>query len=215
MKKIKKYVGLLVLCTLFNVTGVQAAEISDIDSNISDTEMSKEELRSYYKIDELAAEYGMDAEELTDSFYKGIHSNRFSPFSEVASANSTQGTCEYVKERGLQRTVIAYDQESTMYLETGNNCASGVYPYVGCVAVHRKSSTNMAPVLPFGTRIYYENDSVNINGINFESFIVEDTGDPEYKRSTYYWTDVYGGANTEANRIMARNYGVNWVDISW
>lgn len=112
------------------------------------------------------------------------------------------------------RASIAYDQDSTMYLDTGKPCASGVYPYVGCVAVHRKSSTDKSPILPFGTTIHYEDNSANINGLNHETFTVEDTGDKYFTRSTY-WTDVYGGANTPANNDMAKNYGVKKVTISW
>ena len=214
MRKKKKIIGLLILCVSLNASTVKAAENSGDSSDRSVAEMSQEELRSYYKVDEAAVKYGMDAEELTNAIYEGIHSDRFSPFSEVASVDATEGNYEYVKERGLQRTVIAYNQDSTMYLETGNPCASGNYPYLGCVAVHRKSSTDATPVIPFGTKIYYENDSVNIGGINFESFIVEDTGDKNYNRS-YYWTDVYGGANTQENYNMAIQYGVRKVDISW
>ena len=98
----------------------------------------------------------------------------FSPFSEVETIG-TKRSVERVEKININaRMVIAYDQDSTMYLETGNACASGNYPYVGCVAVHRKSSTDRTPIIPFGSRIYYEDDSVNINGGNYSSFIVED-----------------------------------------
>ena len=162
----------------------------------------------------MAKEYEMREEELLNAVYEGIHSERFSPFSEVETISKKRNGERVERINGAARTVIAYDQDSTMYLETGNACASGRYPYVGCVAVHRKSITDKSPIIPFGTRVYYENDSANINGVNFESFIVEDTGDKDYNRSTY-WTDVYGGANTAANYTMAMNYGLRTVDISW
>ena len=111
-----------------------------------------------------------------------------------------------------------YDVEANILLEkflaTGNPCASGVYPYVGCVAVHRVSSTDSTPIFPFGTAIHYQGSSVNISGINYSNFTVTDTGDPSFTRTTY-WTDVYGGERTEANLKMAINYGVKKVTFTW
>lgn len=177
-----------------------------------DEDMSVEELREYYDTKNMAIEYGVEEDVLLKNIYEGIYTNSFHPFLNIPSSdNSTQNYSILIK---FPRTVASYNQDSTMYLETGNPCASGVYPYLGCVAVHRKSTTDYSPVIPFGTTINYLSDSVNINGRNFESFTVEDTGDKDYVRSTY-WTDVYGGANTSANRTMAWNYGVKKVDISW
>lgn len=215
MKKLKITFFICVCTILFlgNIQSVKAVEQNEKQST-SITEMSKDEIKEHFDIDRVAKEYGMPEDELLDAVYEGIHSERFSPFSEVETIG-TKRSVERVEKININaRTVIAYDQDSTMYLETGNACASGNYPYVGCVAVHRKSSTDRTPIIPFGTRIYYEDDSVNINGGNYSSFIVEDTGDKKYIRSTY-WTDVYGGANTASNYAMAINYGLKTVDISW
>lgn len=212
MKKVKSLISLCICAMLLigNTFVVNAAE-----QEISVVEMTKDELKEYYEIDKLAMQYGMDVNELVDAVYQGIHSERFSPFSEVESDSTRERNVERVERiNGNARTVIAYDQDSTMYVATGNPCASGNYPYVGCIAVHKKSNTDRTPIIPFGTRVYYEDDSVNINGGNYESFIVEDTGDSNFNRSTY-WTDVYGGANTTANYTMAINYGLRTVTISW
>lgn len=215
MKRVKIifYVCVCAILFLGNIQSVKAAEENEKQS-ASITEMSKDEIKEYFDIDRLAKEYGVREDELLDAVYEGIHSERFSPFSEVETIGTKRSAERVEKINSNARTIIAYNQDSTMYLETGNPCASGNYPYVGCVAVHRKSSTDRTPIIPFGTRIYYEDDSVNINGANYESFIVEDTGDKNYIRSTY-WTDVYGGANNAANYAMAINYGLKTVDISW
>lgn len=214
MKKSKTIITVCMCTMLFlcNNISVSAAESQDLNLQ-NDMEMSREELCEFYELDKLADKYGMNADELTDAYYEGIHSDYFSPFSLTPGEEvNPDKTVDYVA--GTLRTYIAYSQDSTMYLSTGNPCASGKYPYLGCVAVHRKSSSDTTPVISFGTIVRYEDDSVNINGANYESFVVEDTGDPNYNRSLY-WTDVYGGANTAENRKMATNYGIRTVDISW
>lgn len=216
MKKRKleiRMIGLgISVLMLFGSLNVQAQELvgeqEETGKIISDTQMSIEQIWEYYDVEALALKYGVDADELACSIYEGIHSDKFSPFSQLESSKLPQ------EERNELKGSPVYSQDSTMFLETGNNCASGVYPYVGCVAVHKKSATNAEPVIPFGTRITYLSGSVNINGSYFDTFTVEDTGDSKFVRSTY-WTDVFGGENTEANRKMAAQYGVQTVVISW
>ena len=44
---------------------------------------TREEIQKEYKVFELAKKYYMDPEELTDAIWEGIHSDRFSPFSNT------------------------------------------------------------------------------------------------------------------------------------
>lgn len=214
MKKIICLLSLVLTISLLCGNGVTyAAEnvTSKSTEDIkSDTQMSLDEIREYYGVDELAMEYGVDAQKLAENIYEGIHSDRFAPFENLEVMNTSKSMFNRVIAKGSP----VYSQDSTMYLETGNPCASGNYPYVGCVAVHRKSKEDRTPIIAFGTRINYLSGGVNISGTTYTSFIVEDTGDANFTRSTY-WTDIYGGANTQANRTMAYNYGVKTVVISW
>lgn len=57
---------------------------------------------------------------------------------------------------------VVFDQDSTMYLATGNACSSGKMPYVGCCAVHPVSKSNPEPIFPYGSYIQLQGSSVSI-----------------------------------------------------
>lgn len=202
----KKIIAIFLAMAVLVSSGNVCALANTSEKN--DESMSYEELEEFYNVKEMAEEYGVDENELLNNIYQGIHSNYFSPFSNLESSKQTESLN---LSRGLSS---ATGQQSTMYLATGNPCASGKYPYIGCVAVHRKSKTDKSPILPFGTCIRYTSSSVKIAGKSYNNFIIEDTGDAAFTRTTY-WTDVYGGDNTTANRKMAANYGVKTVSIEW
>lgn len=88
MKKFKLLFTMCLCASLVfaNVMSVSAAGIEKVD-----TEMTREELREFYSIDELAEKYEMNADELTEAFYQGVHSDYFSPFSMVESLEDTEG----------------------------------------------------------------------------------------------------------------------------
>ena len=108
----------------------------------------------------------------------------------------------------LLQTPADIIEDSTAYLGTGNPGASGTMPWVGSCAVHRANSSTTAPLIPFGTSVMYMNRYVSIGGKSYGTFVVNDTGDPNFKRSLY-WTDLYFGSNTQANKQAALNYGLH------
>ncbi|MCI8529083.1 MAG: hypothetical protein HFH82_08050 [Lachnospiraceae bacterium] len=209
-RKEVKVMGIVsaLLIGMTNVIPVCAASSGEETKGIK--EYSMEELGEWLDIDTMAEQYGVESNILLEKIYTDLHSDGvFSPFSNIELGIS--------KEDETSARILPYlieNQDSTMYLETGNPCASGVYPYVGCVAVHQKSTTDRNPIFPFGTMIHYQGSSVNIGGVKYSEFMVEDTGDLSFKRTTY-WTDVYGGANTDENYRMAINYGVKKVSFTW
>lgn len=70
-------------------------------------------------------------------------------------------------------------------------------------AVHHDSSST--PYIPFGTRIYYEN-AVTIQGNQYASFDVQDTGDLDFILSDY-WTGLYFGVSTASSEKAVADYG--------
>jgi 3D (Asp-Asp-Asp) domain-containing protein len=88
-------------------------------------------------------------------------------------------------------------------------------PWVGSCDVHKVSKTNSTPLIPFGTTVSYLNRSVTIGGTSYSAFVVNDTGDASFKRSSY-WTDIYFGDNTTTNYKAAINYGIKQdVTLYW
>lgn len=181
----------------------------------------RENIKEQYNIYELSNRFSVDPEALTDAVIKGEDSPKFSPFSELEIIGDTKIKENRVPELSLPRNqmpaprlfeVWEYNQDSTAYLATGDPGASGLMPWVGSCAVHKVSSTDRNPVIPFGTSISYLTGSVSIGGKNYGAFVVNDTGDANYIRSAY-WTDLYFGDNTAENRTSALNYGIKKVDI--
>ncbi len=205
------YNDIIISLLLLGITDILPANaMESVDEVKSLEEYSMEELGQWLNIDALAEEYEVEANILLEKIYADLHSEGvFSPFTNIDlgiddSNEITPRTPPY----------FIQSQDSTMYLETGNPCASGVYPYVGCVAVHRVSTADKSPIFPFGSRIHYQNSSVDIDGVSYSDFDVTDTGDASFSRSIY-WTDVYGGARTDAHYKMAILYGVKKVDFTW
>lgn len=174
----------------------------------------REYIQEKYDVDDVSKENSVDPEDLTDAIIRGMHSDKFSPFSELEVIDSPESTPVEVEPEPTPRTEhFIYDQDSTAYLATGNPGASGTMPWVGSCAVHTANSNTSRPLIDFGTTVFYMNRTVTIGGKNYTSFIVNDTGDANNIRS-FYWTDLYFGDNTEANYEAAINYGLKRdVDI--
>lgn len=181
-------------------------------SNYADIQRMQEdeEYRKYiqeeYNVFDISERNHVDPEELTDAIIKGIHSDKFSPFSEIKIIDSEdEVTNESVPAPHTEH--IYYNQDSTAYVATGRPGASGTMPWVGSCAVHKANSDTHRPLIPFGTIVYYLNRTVSIGGRDYNSFIVNDTGDVAYNRSLY-WTDVFFGDNTKEIVDEALDYGV-------
>jgi hypothetical protein len=165
-------------------------------------------------INKLSKDNNVDPNELRTSIEKSLKSTRFSPFSGVKVKNNTkkidsQKINNNIKLDSYSGYCSQYNQNSTAYTDT--QTASGNAPYVGIVAVHHDGSGD--PYIPFGTTIYYSN-SVSIQGDDYSSFDVEDTGDRDFVQSDY-WTDVYFGQPTEENEKACMDYGNNLVDYHY
>lgn len=168
-------------------------------------------------INKLSKDNNVDPDQLQASIEQSLKSTKFSPFSEIKSQNTKkESSSKKVQNSTLNVNSLNWnvrsDQDSTAYTaSTSARTASGVVPKVGMAAVHQYSSGT--PYIPFGTRIYYEN-LVTIQGNDYASFDVEDTGDLNFRR-TSYWTDLYFGTSTSANNTAALNYGINTVTYGY
>ena len=173
------------------------------------------------QIEMLSKKYKVDANELKSAIEKSETSEVFSPFSQVQvndnvepseSENdvSTQKN-RFLGEFTVKTVYTKSNQNSTAYLATGQNTASGKVPAVGMCAVHHYQ--NGKPYIPFHTQITYTK-SVSIQGRSRNAFTVEDTGDRHFKQSTY-WTDLFFGSNTRSNRRAALNYGNRKVTYTY
>lgn len=214
MKKI--LIFLMGLCMVFSVADVvHAEEETTEDDEIIIKDLTREELGEYIDINSMAIVYDVDADLLLDKIYNDLHSDSviFSPFTNIELGISDDNGAETYN---MARTApyVVFDQDSTMYLATGNACSSGNMPYVGCCAVHPASKSNPEPIIPYGSYIQLQGSSVSIGGATYTSFTVEDTGDISFKR-TLYWIDIFGGDNNDENYRMAINYGVRKVTYKW
>lgn len=186
-------------------------------------------------IDELSARFHVDADELRAEIEKQANSPVFSPFSAIkvyddgieASTTISETAPDWAEELFRREKDEAsataanalwynqYNQDSTAYLATGNRTASGVWPAVGMCAVHRYS--NGTPYINFGTTVYLDGPAtpdILIQGVYYYAFDVQDTGDANFVRSTY-WLDFYFGNNTSANQTAALNYGVRKIGYGY
>lgn len=160
-------------------------------------------------INKLSKDNNVDPDQLRASIEKSLKSTIFSPFSEIKSQkNKKESSSEKVKDSNLNVNssswIVRVDQDSTAYTSrTGARTASGAVPKIGMAAVHQYSSGT--PYIPFGTRIYYEN-AVTIQGNQYASFDVQDTGDLDFNLSDY-WTDLYFGISTASSEKAVVNYG--------
>lgn len=176
-------------------------------------------------INKLSNDNNVDSDELRASIEKSLNSNKFSPFSEIkskknevkpSSGNLENSTLDKIKNSIFNTSSLNWyvrdNQDSTAYTaSTSAITASGVKPQVGMAAVHQNSSGT--PYIPFGTDIYFEN-AVTIQGDDYAFFNVQDTGDLNFKR-TSYWADLYFGTSTSANNTAALNYGIKKVNYGY
>lgn len=200
MKKINIILSIMIL--LSNTIAIYA---SDDEENYD-----REQIKEQFNVEELSRKFNVNPEELTDSIIHDLNSDRFSPFSNIETPDTNSENSDI----SLLFEYSASNQDSTAYLATGNPGASGNMPWIGSCAVHNGGSVGTAPIIPFGTTIHYLNKTVNIGGKNYSSFVVNDTGDLQ-RRKSLYWTDLYFGANTSANYSAALNYGNQKVNIYW
>ena len=197
-------------CVLFLIPNVAYAQGADESISIEE-KLNNENYRNYiktlYDVERLSSEFNVDPDQLIDKIIEGDSSSKFSPFSEIDVIGGNNNT--EVSDISVTRSEhIVYNQDSTAYLGTGNPGASGTMPWVGSCAVQRANSSTTAPLIPFGTSVMYMNRYVSIGGKSYGTFVVNDTGDPNFKRSLY-WTDLYFGSNTQANKQAALNYGLH------
>lgn len=115
------------------------------------------------------------------------------------------------------------DQKSTYYTEAVRAPASASAHgyYIGSGAVHPRNPLNAGgearhPIIPFGTRIYLSKP-IEVQGQQFDSLVVNDTGDVYYGlwRKYPYWVDVYAGSTNYYTNKAAREAGVDLIDYYW
>lgn len=97
--------------------------------------------------------------------------------------------------------------------------ASSGQPYtLGGIAVHPiyPGADPRIPRIPFGTRVYL-NKPVVINGQNYDTFTVIDTGDVNYRLWSQrpYWFDIYYGPADYWSNQGAKKFGVQERDYTW
>jgi hypothetical protein len=184
-------------------------------SDVSVTLDGKTTTFSSSEILRIAELNNVNADALTKSIEKGAdEEGRFSPFSKLTPNKKgiKQTTLDENNKKKLSSTgevllkpkyenssisAMGYigrsDQDSTAYNWTGNPTASGVYPYLGIVAVHRNidiGGSGYGPVIPFGSNIYLDRWVWLPDGVGYKSnFVVKDTGSGPGR--TAYWIDVY------------------------
>ncbi|KUG03969.1 hypothetical protein ASZ90_018632 [hydrocarbon metagenome] len=115
------------------------------------------------------------------------------------------------------------DQQATGYVAEAYSpiTSSGEVCFIGGVAMHPVYPINaggdpLIPAIPFGTTLYLDKP-INVQGKEYTSFQVMDTGDvyyglwPEYP----YWVDIYFGTANYYNRLDAINFGTEKVSYYW
>lgn len=204
--KIKRLVsfGLAACLTLaFSATALATTPQQNVNDSLNEI-----------NINGLSAKFHVNSDELRKEIEKEANSPVFSPFSAIKAdygikASTSSNVSNSIISPNTMIDLHYYNQNSTAYLATGYKTASGLWPAIGMCAVHHYS--NGTPYIPFGKGIYYENHPVNIQGSIYNSFTVQDTGDPNFVQSSY-WNDLFFGSNTSANRNAAINYGNQLVN---
>lgn len=130
----------------------------------------------------------------------------------------------HIQEKGKWYIVFtAKDQRVTAYTAYpgATKAASGKDVFLGSVAVHPRVPKNQGgsvfePVIPFGTRIYLK-EPITVQGNSYDSFIVLDTGDVNYRlwKDSPYWIDVYWGTFNSYSVAEAHEFGVELTDYFW
>lgn len=114
-------------------------------------------------------------------------------------------------------------QKSTYYTEAAQAPASASAKgyFIGSGAVHPLYPLNAGgeartPIIPFGTRIYLSKP-IDIQGKQYNSLVVNDTGDVYYGlwRKYPYWVDVYAGTTNYYSNKAALQAGVDLIDYYW
>jgi hypothetical protein len=115
------------------------------------------------------------------------------------------------------------EQKSTFYTEAARAPASASAQgyFIGSGAVHPQYPLNAGgearkPIIPFGTRIYLSKP-VTVQGQQYDSLVVNDTGDVYYGlwRKYPYWVDVYAGTTNYYSNKAALQAGVDLIDYCW
>ena len=169
-------------------------------------------------VDELARENGVDPYALKEAIEDGLNSEKASPFSDLYVEESDESiganSIDWLDYNvSLDATKVSKtNQDSTAYVSTATALtASGKTPSIGMCAMHQdvttKSGNTTSSCVKLGTTIYMTK-SININGTNYSSFVVEDRGKP--KNRTTYWVDLYFGLKDQ-HYNDAINYGVQKV----
>jgi hypothetical protein len=114
-------------------------------------------------------------------------------------------------------------QKRTFYTEAVRAPASASAKgyFIGSGAVHPQFPLNAGgearkPIIPFGTRIYLS-QPIDIQGNQYSSLVVNDTGDVYYGlwHKYPYWVDVYAGSTNYYSTKAALNAGVDLIDYYW
>jgi 3D (Asp-Asp-Asp) domain-containing protein len=114
-------------------------------------------------------------------------------------------------------------QKSTYYTEAAQAPASASAKgyFLGSGAVHPLYSLNAGgearqPIIPFGS-VLYLSEPVEILGNKYDSLVVNDTGDVNYRlwRQYPYWVDIYAGQTNYYTNKAAYKSGVKMIDYSW
>lgn len=115
------------------------------------------------------------------------------------------------------------DQKSTYYTESAQAPASASAQgyFIGSGAVHPQYPLNsggdaLKPIIPFGTRLYLSKP-IEIQGKQYDSLVVNDTGDVYYGlwRQYPYWVDVYAGTANYYSNKTALQAGIDRIDYYW
>ncbi len=217
-KKIKKYGAIITSIMLTMTTNITAFAAEDTNS------MKVDIGGITVDVEQIAEKNNVNPHALKAAIESGKNAEKASPFSNLVSTipnTNASGKVEYsmvsaynsrMSARGLTK-VSKTNQDSTAYVaKAGALTASGKTPELGMCAMHTdvttKTGSTSSTKVKLGTRIYMEN-SVNVNGTNYTSFLVEDRGKPSNR--TKYWIDIYFGINNTTNYNAAINYGVKTV----
>lgn len=207
VKKVASSILLLSLIASMSSTAFAKEDLTvDIGNNIT------------VNVDQIAKENGVDPYALKDAIEKGLDSEKASPFSDLYVEESFQSVesdsmdyADYNVSLDANK-VSKNNQDSTAYVSSATALtASGKTPSIGMCAMHQdvttKTGNTTSTCVKLGTTIYMTN-SININGKNYSSFVVEDRGKP--KNRTTYWIDLYFGLKDQ-HYNDAINYGVQKV----
>lgn len=160
-------------------------------------------------VKDVAQKYGVEPNELQQAIIQDKGSEHFSPFSKIKTKDNELKPSVSVETRGSNRKITRWNQDSTAYTAPRwALTASGKTPQIGMAAMHINVTTttqnSTAEVLKLGKPLYMTKP-VNIHGKNYNTFILEDRGQPVGK--SRYWVDFFFGEDTAWGNQQAINYG--------